>query len=112
MYGAWPQLSFPICSHISRASPPIVMNQSPFFRIGMYLIGSQKSRRRLELPPRLKSSPGFLGPDQIHSNSKEWRLVHDNGRRSPGDVGANWKRQLGPSSVHERLSQRTLHALL
>src|ERR1700722_14754187 len=46
MNGCWPQLSFPICSHISRASPPIDRNQ-PFRpdRKGMYLMGSQKPCR-------------------------------------------------------------------
>ena len=44
MKGCCPQLSFPICSQTSRASPPIVRYQSSeFLRSRMYLILSQGS---------------------------------------------------------------------
>ena len=57
MNGCWPQLSFPICSQISRASPPIDRNQ-PFRpdRRGMYLMGSHKSCRSAESARKLQSS--------------------------------------------------------
>src|SRR5215472_8495792 len=57
MKGCWPQLSFPICSQTSRASPPMERNQS--FRLGprrMYLMGSQKSWRNIGSARKLQSS--------------------------------------------------------
>src|SRR6266700_7121885 len=68
--------------------------------------------RRLEFPCRFRGTTGFLGSHQIHSSTirPEW-LVPIHGRRSSRDLGTDWKRQLGPTAVHERLFQRTLHAL-
>src|SRR5213593_364751 len=60
MNGCCPQLSLPTCSHTYRTSPPIVMYQSSaLLRKGMYLIGSQKSWRRLGSRKKLQSSSSF-----------------------------------------------------
>src|SRR6266700_4295307 len=69
-------------------------------------------RRRLEVPCRSSRTTGFLGSHQIHSPAirPEW-LVPIHGRGSSRDLGTDWRRQLGPTAVHERLFQRTLHVL-